>query len=486
MKFIKQHPEIIIIFLIGLILRLFYAHLDPYLHEWDERYHALVAQNLIHNPFTPLLQKNPIVPYELNSWCCNSIWLHKQPLFMWQMALSMKLFGVSEFTMRYPSAIMGAISIVLVYRITLLFTLNKNTSIIAALLICFSHYQLELISGQIGMDHNDVAFSFYILASFWAYSESIKNNKFIWYVLIGVFAGCAILCKWLVGLLVFLPFGVYVIYQILYSHKFSFIKYFLISLFCCLIIALPWQLYILYNFYDLAMYEYKYNSQHLFTVVENHKGNMFFYLKNFNKYFGNFVWVFIPIGIFISLKIRSKYEQILNYSLLSVITAVFIFFSIIAQTKLISYFFIAVPFIIIYIAISLEYINSHLKNKLLQYAIILFILIISLNPIESYKRRKNNSQRDALIYNTTIYKNIKNLIPSKVKTLINVNSFENIDVMFFNNNLNVYHWWIDVKMLDSLKKNKVWLGAFKNHGDYNLPPEYNNYPYLYFINKQLK
>lgn len=118
-----------------------------------------------------MLFKNPVVPYDLNSWCCNSVWLHKQPLFMWQMAISMKVFGVSEFSMRLPSALMGAITILLIYRIAFLLTNSKTISIIAGLLMCFSHYQLELISGQIGMDHNDMAFCFYILASFWAFTE---------------------------------------------------------------------------------------------------------------------------------------------------------------------------------------------------------------------------------------------------------------------------------------------------------------------------
>ena len=163
MKLLKQHIEITIIAIIGLIIRLYYANLDPYLHEWDERFHALVARNMVDNPFTPLLYKKPLVPYDLNAWCCNSVWLHKQPLFMWQMALSMKLFGANEFAMRLPSAFLGALTVLLVYRITILLTNHKNTAIIAGLLMCFSPYQLEMISGQIGMDHDDIAFCFYIL-----------------------------------------------------------------------------------------------------------------------------------------------------------------------------------------------------------------------------------------------------------------------------------------------------------------------------------
>ena len=48
----KYQLCLFLIMLSGLILRVF-TSLDFYLHEWDERYHALVAKNLIGNPFKP-------------------------------------------------------------------------------------------------------------------------------------------------------------------------------------------------------------------------------------------------------------------------------------------------------------------------------------------------------------------------------------------------------------------------------------------------
>jgi 4-amino-4-deoxy-L-arabinose transferase-like glycosyltransferase len=486
MRSIKQNPEITIIFLIGFILRMYYAHLDPYLHEWDERFHALVARNMMDNPLVPMLHKNPIVPYDINSWCCNSVWLHKQPLFMWQMALSMKIFGANEFAMRYPSALMGAITILLVYRITMLFTNNKTTSIIAGLLICFSQYQLEMISGQIGMDHNDMAFCFYILAGFWAFSEKLNNDKIIWNTLIGVFAGCAILNKWLVGLLVYLPFGVYAIQQFIKQKKIAQFKLLLLSFVCCLVIFLPWQVYILYKFNELAIFEYNVNTQHVFQAVHGHKGSILFYFNNFSEYFGQYIWLFIAVGIIVVFIKKHTFHAFLHWSLFISFIVVFIFFSFIAQTKLPTYFFIAAPFGIIYIAIGIQNMLTSIKIKWLNYIIILLAIAFTFNPAKSIARRKQNPAREQLMHNTGIYKNLSKMLPPHVKNVINMNSFEDIDVMFFNNEINANHWWIDVKLLDSLKEKKVWIGAFKNHGDYKLPPEYENYPYLYKIDTLLK
>ncbi|MBK7222745.1 MAG: glycosyltransferase family 39 protein [Saprospiraceae bacterium] len=130
------------------------------------------------DPLLPLLRAEPLVPYDDKAWCCNHIWVHKQPLFMWQMTASMAIFGVSEFAMRYPSVLMGCLMILLCFRITMLLTQHWMTSIVAALIMTTSNYHLEQVSGWIGMDQNDVAFSFYILASIWAYAEFKLKNQF--------------------------------------------------------------------------------------------------------------------------------------------------------------------------------------------------------------------------------------------------------------------------------------------------------------------
>ncbi|MEO6901825.1 MAG: hypothetical protein ABI315_01565 [Bacteroidia bacterium] len=59
----------------------FIANLDPFLVLWDEQYHALVAKNMLINPFKPILYRDTVIPYDYTNWTANHIWLHKQPLF---------------------------------------------------------------------------------------------------------------------------------------------------------------------------------------------------------------------------------------------------------------------------------------------------------------------------------------------------------------------------------------------------------------------
>lgn len=104
------------IFLSGVLCYLFTAS-DSFLHEWDERYHALVAKNLINHPLKPTLYDHPLLPYDYTVWISNHVWLHKQPLPLWLMAGSVKLFGPNEFAVRLPSIVMSSLGILLTYKV---------------------------------------------------------------------------------------------------------------------------------------------------------------------------------------------------------------------------------------------------------------------------------------------------------------------------------------------------------------------------------
>ena len=92
--------------LCGLVLRIYVAS-DHYLHDWDERYHALVAKNLIQHPLKPTLYDNPLLEYDYRNWSGNHIWLHKQPLPLWFIAFSLWLIGINEMAVRLPSIILS-------------------------------------------------------------------------------------------------------------------------------------------------------------------------------------------------------------------------------------------------------------------------------------------------------------------------------------------------------------------------------------------
>ena len=118
---------ILILFFAALILRYWSSSLFPYLQDWDERYHALVAKNLAHHMLMPTLFENPLLPPVGDDWSQMHVWLHKQPLFLWQMALSIKLFGANETAVRLPSILLSSLLVPIIYRIgTLVFDCKSS------------------------------------------------------------------------------------------------------------------------------------------------------------------------------------------------------------------------------------------------------------------------------------------------------------------------------------------------------------------------
>ena len=140
----KTRAAVFLLLLGALGLRIFMIILDPFLNEWDERYHALVAKNMMSRPLVPRLWPEAVLPYNYKEWCCNYIWLHKQPMFLWQMALSMKIFGVNEIAVRLPSLLLNTLQVWLTYRIGVLVH-NKKLGYIAALMSALSYFALERI-----------------------------------------------------------------------------------------------------------------------------------------------------------------------------------------------------------------------------------------------------------------------------------------------------------------------------------------------------
>ena len=69
----------VILRLIGtLVLKLFHIHLDHFLNNWDEMFHALVAKNMSHHPLKPVLYPEALRVYDFREWTNNYIWLHSR------------------------------------------------------------------------------------------------------------------------------------------------------------------------------------------------------------------------------------------------------------------------------------------------------------------------------------------------------------------------------------------------------------------------
>lgn len=341
----------------GGFLYAYSALLCNFLNIWDEQFHALVAKNMMEHPFTPMLFSDEAVPtHDYLFWSGSHIWLHKQPFFLWEIALSFKLFGVSEFTLRLPSVLHCTLLIPLCYRIAILLTQKETTAYLTAFCAAGSYFLMALTSGILNTDHNDVCFVFLVTASLWALTEYIHAERKHkgWLVAIGLISGAAILTKWLVGLLVYLVWGIFLLSEYGLKIRQWKIGHLLLSLTVTFLIAAPWQIYCLQRFPEVAQQELLYNFQHFNNVIEGHNQSPLYLIWALPlQYFGHgikmfnshFQWNFHTVSCYVVLLsgfilfLRSLNKRSTRITVISTLLSVYIFFGI-ARTKMPAFTFI--------------------------------------------------------------------------------------------------------------------------------------------------
>jgi len=304
--------------------------LTAYANIWDERVHLLVAKNAAQHGFMPVLYVNPVLNLPYDSWVECTVWLHKQPFFIWMMALSAKVFGPHLWAFRLPSALFMCLTVVAIYDISKSY-LDKIGSFFAVLFALTSSYFIQLVSGRIGMEHNDIAFISLITFSFWAFHKYISTSRFKFVLLIGLFCGLAVLTKWLVGLLVFSAWGIY----LLSSRQLNKqrIIHLAIAIGVCFLIFIPWQLFIFAKYPLLAAKEMALNALHFTDVVEDHSGNSWFHLNILAELFGKLLpFIFLP-AMFSLFKRLKAHSTPLALSFIGMTAVLHLFFSI-AATKM--------------------------------------------------------------------------------------------------------------------------------------------------------
>ncbi len=145
----------------------------PQLHDWDERYHALVAKHLAAAPLAPvLLEGAPNIGGE--GWTGTRVFLHKPPLALWTMALGYRLFGPVEWSFRVVSVILSiaTVAVVLWFGWTLG---GPWLGVAAAFLMAVSPELLGLVSGARPADQVDAQLVFWVTlsaAGLWRLAET--------------------------------------------------------------------------------------------------------------------------------------------------------------------------------------------------------------------------------------------------------------------------------------------------------------------------
>ncbi|MCC6691318.1 MAG: glycosyltransferase family 39 protein [Bacteroidia bacterium] len=462
----KHKTALISLFMGAFILRLLMAFIDPYIQLWDEQFHALVAYNMMDNPFHPMLYKTPVLPFDYRNWTSNHIWLHKQPLFLWQMALAMKIFGVSPLSIRLPSVILSSLIVPAIYRIGSI-TMNKRVGFLSALFISVSNIHINIVSGFLNTDQNDAVFLCYVTFSLWAWTEYNYSGKKYWLLFIGLFAGMAILVKWLVGFLVYFGWVVSLIVSEQKRKQIRYWKEICISLAITLIIALPWQLYVYFKWPLENIEETKQNMQH-FSDNFDHTGPWWYHLSLIQDQYGLFFMLLLIGGMVLFLKSSAKIDY--KWAYMSNIIFVYTFFALI-PTRMPFFCFCVSGLLVFIAAFGLEsffifinkYITYYFRIFLCVTMIAISLSLMNIDRLEHFHtdRNKGDFYRQARIWNLSAYKKTKLLLVDSSYVVFNCPKWNAVSFMFYNGNT-AYETIPTLEQYNFLKKQNIPIAIFND------------------------
>ena len=162
----------------------------------------------------------------------------KPPLFFWMQVVSMKIFGINEYAARFPNAVCGVVTLLVIYSIGKRLHDAKFAAWWVVLYVSSFLPHIYFKSGIIDPWFNLFIFlGIYFLAVFLQSDPTSKRKVNL--VLSGLFTGLAILTKGPVGLLIVVL--TYIVFILLNKGKgWVAIKYYLIWVLTVLLVAMVW------------------------------------------------------------------------------------------------------------------------------------------------------------------------------------------------------------------------------------------------------
>ncbi|MDD5146999.1 MAG: phospholipid carrier-dependent glycosyltransferase [Candidatus Daviesbacteria bacterium] len=202
---ILKKPKVILVLILLLTAFLRLYRLDyPNKYVFDEVYHAYTAKEYLkgnRDAWSPWGKSLPGVAFE---------WLHP-PVEKEMMAASMFIFRTTDvWAYRLPGALLGILSVFLVYKLALILFKNEAAALLSALI--FSLDGLVFVQSRIGM--NDVYLVAFILASIIFFVQKR-------YIIAALFMGVAMATKWPGVFLVLMFFPI-----LLYRRQYKKLIYF--------------------------------------------------------------------------------------------------------------------------------------------------------------------------------------------------------------------------------------------------------------------
>lgn len=197
---------------------------NVHLFDWDEINFAESAREMIAtgNYFTVQINYNTFT--------------EKPPLFFWMQVLSMKLFGINEFAARFPNAVCGIATLMILFNIGKKIYNQKFAQIWVMVylgtLVTFLYFKSGIIDPWFNL------FIFLAIYQFYLLTQN-KTNKNKHALLTGLFLGLAVLTKGPVAILIAVLS--YFVFVVVNKGKFYItLKQFMFIVLAALVVCFAW------------------------------------------------------------------------------------------------------------------------------------------------------------------------------------------------------------------------------------------------------
>jgi len=307
----------------------------------------------------------------------------KPALFFWFNVLSIKLFGINEFAVRFPSFIFFILTLIQLYNFTKKHFQTSNAYI--SVVIMISILQFQILSRASVSDNLLNLLVASALISFYNFEQNIQQRSLL---AIYTFAGLGLFTKGPVAFIII--FGV-IFFYLIFTQNLKFLRKLLHPLFIlwAFIIPLPW-FYLAYKksgeflFYDFLI---KHNIGRFTNTMESHGGYFWYYMPvvflaflpfshlivsafknlNFNK--KNLflaTWFFVPLFLFSFSKTQlPHYISIGFFPLIILISQAKTFnpLPIFLQILFLLILFTVLPLLVHRLGIQDEFVNNMLQSS---------------------------------------------------------------------------------------------------------------------------
>ncbi|MEK7233518.1 MAG: glycosyltransferase family 39 protein [Elusimicrobiota bacterium] len=335
---------LLLIISVGFFLRLRAAN-HPYISQWDEAYHALVAKNLTAHPLEPTLYEETVLPADDREWTKARVWLHKPTLPLWLMSAGIAVFGENELSFRLPAVVFDTLVILLIFLLgdELFDAARHRAGLFAAAFYAINPLMIRLVSGRIPNDTTNAVTVFFVALTVFLFVVSARRNSRLAAAAAGLALGLGTLCMSAVamlGLAASLPFLLSV------RGARGGARLLAVAFVAFAAAALPWPLYCWNHWPELWRQESAIHAvRHLRFAIDGHAHPWWWYIKILPVQYGGsavFVWasVFAASAYAVREALRIKSPGLVT--VLCWMLLPYLFFSAIT-TKIYAYVCVAVP-----------------------------------------------------------------------------------------------------------------------------------------------